>query len=80
MPQQPPRHPVRIEYDGWEAVFVLSSIRRHIESLEQLTADTITVPTVLGILRSAADKTDRATFGDESLADGDFYAYPETVR
>jgi hypothetical protein len=68
------RHPVRVEFDGTEAIFVLAAIRRNIAWLEELTADPTVVPTVLKWLRSAADKTDKATYGDESLADGEFYA------
>jgi hypothetical protein len=74
MPQQPTRHPVRVEFDGTEAIFVLAAIRRNIAGLEELTADPTVVPTVLGMLRSAAEALDKATYGDPTLADGEFYA------
>jgi hypothetical protein len=72
--RQTPAHPVTLTLDGSEAIFVLGAIQRNIAWLEALTADPVTVPTVLKWLRSAAEKVDKATYGDESLADGEFYA------
>jgi hypothetical protein len=78
------RHPVRVELDGIEAIFTMAAIRKDIEWMEKrirFLAGTnpdaeLVDAIVLKALRNAIDKLDRATYGDESLADGDHYLRP----
>jgi hypothetical protein len=81
------RHPVHVEFDAIEAMFAEAAIRKDIEWLEQRSAflaamrgsgpisDAEAVDAiVIRALRSAADKLDRACYGDPALAAGDHYA------
>lgn len=81
------RHPVRVEFDAIEAMFTEAAIRKDIEWMEQRSAFLATLrgagapsdaevvdAIVVKALRRAADKLDKATYGDASLAAGDHYA------
>jgi hypothetical protein len=77
------RHPVRVEYDAVEGIFALAALHRNIAWLENLaaqavsrTSDGTAVPAVLAAVCSAADKLEKALYGDPTLADGDHYARP----